>query len=390
METVRPRSGQIARCGRQVCRATHEPAATRRNALAPVPSLAAEPPCCEAETTLRQPRIRSTCRAEVKGEEIAITLGDRRYRVRGLAKNLSYAMLRSTCWPPAETASTSTRSISTRPGSAPSSSSRRRSSWAQGRRASRRPRARAAEARGAAGRADPEGAGTEGSPTIAISDEERAAALDLLKDPRLLDRILDDFERLRRRGRGDQQAGRLPRGRLAQARSAAGGDRAVQLAAGKSSLMDAVLAFVPEEERVKYSAMTGQSLFYMGETDLKHKVLAIVEEEGASARSLRAEAAAERGRADDRLHRQGPGDRPPGDAGVPRRGAGDDLPDHDGDRARRGAAEPLPGADRQRGPRADAGDPPAAARAQTLEGLLARAGARSEILQRPPQRAAAA
>jgi len=28
--------------------------------------------------------------------------------------------------------------------------------------------------------------------------------------------------------------------------------------------------------------MTGQSLFYMGETDLKHKVLAIVEEEGAA------------------------------------------------------------------------------------------------------------
>ena len=27
--------------------------------------------------------------------------------------------------------------------------------------------------------------------------------------------------------------------------------------------MDAVLAFVPEEERVQYSALTGQSLFYM-------------------------------------------------------------------------------------------------------------------------------
>ena len=52
-------------------------------------------------------------------------------------------------------------------------------------------------------------------------------------------------------------------------------------AAGKSSLMEAVLAFLPEEQRVQYSAMTGQSLFYMGETDLKHKVLAIVEEEGA-------------------------------------------------------------------------------------------------------------
>ncbi len=52
-------------------------------------------------------------------------------------------------------------------------------------------------------------------------------------------------------------------------------------AAGKTSLMEAVLALVPEEERVSYSAMTGQSLFYMGEEDLKHKVLAIVEEEGA-------------------------------------------------------------------------------------------------------------
>ena len=36
------------------------------------------------------------------------------------------------------------------------------------------------------------------------------------------------------------------------------------------------------EEQVRYSAMTGQSLFYMGETDLKHKILAIAEEEGVS------------------------------------------------------------------------------------------------------------
>ncbi len=33
---------------------------------------------------------------------------------------------------------------------------------------------------------------------------------------------------------------------------------------------------------MQYSAMTGQSLYYMGETDLKNKVLAIVEEEGVS------------------------------------------------------------------------------------------------------------
>lgn len=52
-------------------------------------------------------------------------------------------------------------------------------------------------------------------------------------------------------------------------------------AAGKTTLMDATLAFVPLDARIKYSAMTGQSLFYMGGVDLRHKILAIVEEEGA-------------------------------------------------------------------------------------------------------------
>ena len=54
--------------------------------------------------------------------------------------------------------------------------------------------------------------------------------------------------------------------------------------AGKTSLMDNILSSVPPEDQVKYSAMTGQSLFYVGEQDLKHKVLAIVEEEGAETR----------------------------------------------------------------------------------------------------------
>jgi hypothetical protein len=52
-------------------------------------------------------------------------------------------------------------------------------------------------------------------------------------------------------------------------------------AAGKSTLMEAILAMMPEEELVQYSAMTGQSLFYFGNKNLKHKILAIVEEEGA-------------------------------------------------------------------------------------------------------------
>jgi len=52
-------------------------------------------------------------------------------------------------------------------------------------------------------------------------------------------------------------------------------------AAGKTTLMDAILAFMPPERRIKYSAMTGQALFYMAGMDLRHKILAIVEEAGA-------------------------------------------------------------------------------------------------------------
>jgi hypothetical protein len=52
-------------------------------------------------------------------------------------------------------------------------------------------------------------------------------------------------------------------------------------AAGKTSLQDGTLAFVPEEDRLALSAMTGQALHYI-EDDLSHRVLAIAEEEGAS------------------------------------------------------------------------------------------------------------
>ena len=51
--------------------------------------------------------------------------------------------------------------------------------------------------------------------------------------------------------------------------------------AGKSSLMEAVLDFVPEDQRESYTAMTGQSLFYMGGKNLQHKILAIAEQQGA-------------------------------------------------------------------------------------------------------------
>lgn len=116
---------------------------------------------------------------------------------------------------------------------------------------------------------------------VVLTEAEKAEALELLKDPRLIERILEDFEAC---GIVGEEVNKLT-GYLAAVSRKLETPLAVIIqsssAAGKTSLMEAVLAFMPEEDRVKYSAMTGQSLFYMGETNLKHKILAIVEEEGA-------------------------------------------------------------------------------------------------------------
>ena len=116
---------------------------------------------------------------------------------------------------------------------------------------------------------------------VVMSEKEKQEALELLKDPRLLERILQDFERC---GVVGEETNKLV-GYLAAVSRKLDNPLAILIqsssAAGKTWLMEAVLSFVPAEERIKYSAMTGQSLFYMGETNIKHKILAIVEEEGA-------------------------------------------------------------------------------------------------------------
>ena len=118
--------------------------------------------------------------------------------------------------------------------------------------------------------------------TITLNDEETAAALALLQSPDLLTHILDDFAQCGVVG----EATNVLTGYLACVSRKLDKPLAVLIqstsAAGKSALMDAVLDLMPEEERIQYSAMTGQSLFYLGESDLKHKILAIAEEEGVS------------------------------------------------------------------------------------------------------------
>ena len=116
---------------------------------------------------------------------------------------------------------------------------------------------------------------------VLLSEKEREEAIAYLKQPDLLHRLLKDFELS---GIVGEEINKLV-GYLAATSRKFEKPLAIIIqstsAAGKSALMEAILSFIPEEERVQYSAMTGQSLFYMGEKNLAYKILAIVEEEGA-------------------------------------------------------------------------------------------------------------
>lgn len=122
----------------------------------------------------------------------------------------------------------------------------------------------------------------EKKPEVVVSGQARDDALALLKDPRLVDRVVEAFAAVGMVG----EATNCLVGYLAAISRKLPAPLAVIVqstsAAGKSAVMEAVLGFVPPEDRVSFSAMTGQSLFYLGESDLAHKVLSIAEEEGAS------------------------------------------------------------------------------------------------------------
>jgi DNA primase catalytic core len=114
-----------------------------------------------------------------------------------------------------------------------------------------------------------------------MTEEERLAAEELLKSPDLIDRITDDFEACGIAGEktnllcgylaGTSRLLTIPLHVLFHSSSAS----------GKSTLMNAVLSFMPDEVVIQYSALTGQVLFYMQSKDMKHKILAIAEDEGA-------------------------------------------------------------------------------------------------------------
>ena len=220
--------------------------------------------------------------AEVRENEIVLAFGDRRWRVRGLAKNLSYDVLKvNVLASQGERFHVDTLDLY---------SAKARASYLT--QAAIELELSEEIVKSDLGRVflklealqdEAIRKVLEPQPVaVTIAEPDHAEAMALLKSPDLLERILADFEACGIVGEATNKltayiaavSRKLERPLAVVVQSSS--------AAGKTSLMEAVLAFVPEEERVKYSAMTGQSLFYMGETSLKHKVLAIVEEEGAS------------------------------------------------------------------------------------------------------------
>jgi DNA primase catalytic core len=281
---AQPSSEPTPEAAKETTTATPTEKAPMTPSLAAVPAIDAEPlPASPMPTTARELPI------EVKdhehGREVTLTLGEgkhaRRYRVRGLAKNLAVDVLKVNLRVSAgDTFHVDTLDLY---------SAKQRGHYV----------AQAAAEAGIEDRILKADLGRvllaleqlqdetiadvlKAEPQPQMDEADQQAALALLKTPDLIERILADFAAC---GLVGEETNKLvgylaavsrkldkPLGVVIQSSSAA----------GKTSLMDAVLAFVPEEEKVKYSAMTGQSLFYMGETNLKHKALAIVEEEGAS------------------------------------------------------------------------------------------------------------
>ena len=121
----------------------------------------------------------------------------------------------------------------------------------------------------------------EAESTAAMTEAEKREAIAFLKDEKLCERIVEDFRRCGLVGERSTvltaYLGSIsrkltePLALLIVARSGA----------GKSALQDALCAFVPPEELVRVTRLTGQALFYKDPYSLQRKMLVIAEDEGA-------------------------------------------------------------------------------------------------------------
>ena len=225
--------------------------------------------------------------ADVSDDEVVMTFNDRRYRVRGLAKNLSYDQLRVNVLVSRSAADGTGDLIHV--DTFDLYAARHRSGFV--RQASIELGIKEDTLKKDIGQVLLKLEALQDAlikkslapkdKTVTLSDTDHHDALALLGAPDLLDRLLTDFHAC---GVVGEETNKLVAYLAATSRKLDAPLAVIvqsSSAAGKSSLMDAVLAFMPEEDKVQYSAMTGQSLFYMDNGNLKHKILAIAEEEGA-------------------------------------------------------------------------------------------------------------
>ena len=116
------------------------------------------------------------------------------------------------------------------------------------------------------------------TPKLTPAEEEQA--LQWLRSPNLCDKIVSDLDQCGMVGESfNKLAAYLaivsrklaqPLAILIQSSSSA----------GKTTLMDSVLAMAPPEDQLRLSNLTGQSLYYLDSNAIRHKILAISEEQG--------------------------------------------------------------------------------------------------------------
>ena len=252
----------------------------------PMPAeISPEAPTPETPLSQAVPEAADETDAIISDHEILLTFGDRHWRVRGLARNTSYEALRINLLVSREVNGAAVFHVDTLDLYA----ARQRTSFTAqaaselglSKETVKSDMARILLKLEALQEQQIEAALTPTVTAYEMSAEEKADALTLLKSPDILTQISNDAEICGVVG----ESANLVTAYLASISRKLSKPLAVLIqstsAAGKSALMDAVLAFIPEEEQVSYAAMTGQALFYLGETALKRKVLAIAEEEGA-------------------------------------------------------------------------------------------------------------
>lgn len=229
----------------------------------------------------------ATPEASSETADITLTFGDRTWRVRGLSKNVSYETLRVNLFVTRETNDPRTSGFFV--DNIELYSARQRGTFVE--QAAEELLVEQAVVKADLGHVllhleqvqdrhikaalEPKPAAPE------MTEADRAEALVLLRDPHLFDRVVADFEKVGVVG----ETTNVLVGYLATISRKLEDPLAILVqsssAAGKSSLMDAVLAFVPDEDKVEFSAMTGQALYYIEPGALRHRVLAISEEAGA-------------------------------------------------------------------------------------------------------------